>query len=92
MMPRLHERRIFHAPSLFSNVNKLWLRVGYVVAVLTEEWRSVELGSVHLSCSASRQIYLTHVVMAQVKHSTGNVPSQHVPVDQTLSTGRLCWR
>jgi hypothetical protein len=89
MWPRLHERRIFHASALFSNVNILWLRVGYVAAVLTEEWRGVELESVHLSCSASRQIYPTHVVMAQVKHSTGNVPSQHVPVDQTLYTGRL---
>jgi hypothetical protein len=84
-MPRLHERT-FHASALFSNANRLWR---YVAAMLTEERRGVELGFVHLSYSASPQIYPTHVVVAQVKRSTGNVPGQHVPVDQTLFTVRL---
>jgi hypothetical protein len=39
-MPRLRERRTFDATALFSNIDRLWLRVGYVAVVLTEEWTS----------------------------------------------------
>jgi len=87
-MPRLHERRTFHAFALFSNVNRLWLSVGYVAAMLTEGWTSSGIRNLSVFVFASRQIYQTHVLMAQVKRSTGNVPGQHVPVDQTLFTGR----
>jgi len=66
LMPRLHERRTFHASAFFSNVNRLWLRVGYVAAMLTEEWTSCDSRNCSILVFASRQIYPTLVVMAQL--------------------------
>lgn len=81
-MPRLHDRRTFQASALFSNVNRLWISVGYVAAMLPQQWTSCGIMNRSVFVLASRRIYQAHVLIAQVKRSTGKVPGQHVPVDQ----------
>ena len=87
-MTSLHERSTFPASALFIDINRLWLRVGYVTAMPTEMWTVCGITNCSVFVFASRKIYLTRAVMAQVNRLTGNIPDQHVHVDQTLFTGR----